>query len=858
MTATPEIERVVGVPPFGDLRRHGDRPALLTDQDVLTYEQLAEHVEALAETLGGPRRLVLIRGGNTIDTVVAYLAALHCGHAVILAPPARPGRPDPWLATHDPDIVVDTDPALQVGVRRSTSAHSLHPDLAILLTTSGSTRSPRLVRLSYGNLTSNADAIAAYLDLGASDRGVLNLPLHYCYGLSVLHSHLTVGAGVVVTELSVVDECFWTLMERRGVTGLAGVPHTFDLLDASGFADRELSRLRYVTQAGGKLAPERVTQYLQLGQRRGWDFFVMYGQTEATARMAYLPADLAEHHPSAIGVAIPGGQLRLDPVDDHADPSIGELVYSGPNVMMGYASAPSDLAKGHELTELRTGDLGRALPGGLLEVVGRSNRFAKVFGLRLDLDEIERHLRSMHLPGACAEVDGSLAVLVEHPDHACRARLAVAELCDVPLWVVHVSDGHIPTTASGKTDHGAVAELARAEVDRAPRHAGGASVDELCELYAGLLGHEVVTPDDTFVGLGADSLSYVELSVRLGERLARLPRDWHLRPIAELASGAGRRTRRGTSTDASVILRAVAIVLIVGTHANLMTVVGSAHVLLAVAGFNAARFLPRHRAAAGRLARSAWRIFLPSFLWIGALVVLTSDYQPATAVMANGFLGSDRWTLDWQFWFLEAVVWTSVGLAAVLAIRPVRRVEQQAPFACALGLVAIAAVLRFALIGVEAGPTERYTGTMVLWCFALGWAAARAHTVLQRGLVTVLAVALTIGFFGDFARELVVVAGIAVLVWAPPVRLPARLATWCGALAAASLSIYLTHWQVYPHLEMDHPFLATVSSLAVGLAYHRLSTPVLDAVERLAIRPTRALRRRASRSAGVARRRSPH
>ena len=105
-------------------------------------------------------------------------------------------------------------------------------------------------------------------------------------------------------------------MEQHGVTGLAGVPHTFDLLDASGFADRELSRLRYVTQAGGKLAPERVTQYLQLGQRRGWDFCVMYGQTEATARMAYLPPELAERHPSAIGVAIPGGRLRLEPVDD--------------------------------------------------------------------------------------------------------------------------------------------------------------------------------------------------------------------------------------------------------------------------------------------------------------------------------------------------------------------------------------------------------------------------------------------------------------------------------------------------------------------------------------------------------------
>lgn len=841
MTATPETERLVGVP-FGDLRRHGTSPALLTDDAVLTFEQLADRVDDLVGRLGGQRRLVLLRGGNSIDTVVAYLAALRAGHPVIMTPAARSDRPDPWLTVHDPDIVIDTDTdGNGVDVRRTTSVHDLHPDLAVLLTTSGSTGSPRLVRLSRTNVTSNADAIASYLGLDANDRGVLNLPLHYCYSLSVLNSHLAVGAGVIVTDLSVVDTCFWDLVERHGVTGLAGVPHTFDLLDASDFADRELSRLRYVTQAGGKLAPERVTQYLQLGQRRGWDFVVMYGQTEATARMAYLPPAMAEHHPSAIGVAIPGGHLRIDPVDDVPDPAVGEIVYSGPNVMMGYARTPQELARGPELAELRTGDLGRLLPDGLLEVVGRRSRFAKVFGLRLDLDQIERHLTSAGMPAACSEVDGSLVVLVERRRHAHGARRAVADLCGLPLWSVHAACARIPTTDAGKTDHRAVATLARGVIARSPRRTGSASPDELCKLYAGLLGRDHVTPDDSFVGLGADSLSYVELSVRLGERVDRLPRDWHLRTIAELSRGDAPTPRRGTSVDPSVLLRALAIVLIIATHANLLTVVGGAHVLLAVAGYNAARFLPRHGPAARRLVRTAWRVALPSALWIGALVPLTSDYEPATAFMANGFLGSDDWTLDWQFWFLEAIVWTVLGVAMVLAVPVMRRFERAAPFVWALGLLAVAAGLRFTLVGVEAGPTERYTGTIVLWCFALGWAAARARTPAQRALVTVLTIMLTFGFFGDAWREALVVAGIGLLIWAPAVRLPAQLATACGALAAASLSIYLTHWQIYPHLEMEYPLLATLSSLAVGLAYHRLSSPVLDAIERTASRATRSL-----------------
>ena len=298
-----------------------------------------------------------------------------------------------------------------------------------------------------------------------------------------------------------------------------------------------------------------------------------------------------------------------------------------------------------------------------------------------------------------------------------------------------------------------------------------------------------------------------------------------------------------------MILRALAILLIVATHANLLTVVGGAHALLAVAGYNAARFLPRHGRAARRLARTAWRIALPSGLWIGTRRACSRrDYEPATALMANGFVGSND---------LDARLAVLVPRGHRLDVarprgrdRRPRRPTARAPRAVRLGARpgrASRPSLRFALVGVEAGPTERYTGTIVLWCFALGWAAARARTAAQRGLVTVLAVLLTVGFFGDLWRELFVVAGIAVLVWVPPLRLPARLATACGVLAAASLSIYLTHWQIYPHLEMDYPLLATLSSVLVGLAYHRLSTPLVDGIERVAVELGRRVRPRSSR-----------
>ncbi|MER5836540.1 AMP-binding protein, partial [Streptomyces sp. NPDC002130] len=373
--------------PFArDLAAHGDRTALITPSGEVTYRALAERVAATAERLGRTRRLVLLAGANRADALVVHLAALAGGHPVLLVPGDSTSTIDALTAAYDPDVVARPDEhgAWTLDERRRTSTHTLHPDLALLLSTSGSTGSPKLVRLSHDNLQSNAESIAAYLGIRQSDRAATTLPPHYCYGLSVIHSHLLRGAGLILTERSVADTAFWEEFRAARGTALAGVPYTFDLLDRVGFARMRLPHLRYVTQAGGRLAPERVAAYAELGRRSGWELFVMYGQTEATARMAYLPPALAHERPETIGVPIPGGSFRLRPVDGIASPDTGELVYSGPNVMLGYAETPADLALGRTLEELPTGDIARRAPDGLYEIVGRRSRFIKILGLRLD------------------------------------------------------------------------------------------------------------------------------------------------------------------------------------------------------------------------------------------------------------------------------------------------------------------------------------------------------------------------------------------------------------------------------------------------------------------------------------------
>ena len=325
---------------------------------------------------------------NDLDSIVAYLAALVGGHPLILLPEDKPAALESLVAAYDPDVVMRPGNGRTVlEERRPGTRHELHSDLALLLSTSGSTGSPKLVRLSHANLQSNAESISEYLRIGPDDRAATTLPMSYCYGLSVINSYLLRGAGLVLTDLSVVDPCFWDIFRRRGATSLAAVPYTFELLERVGFADMDLPSLRYITQAGGRLAPESVRKYAELGRRNGWEFFVMYGQTEATARMAYLPPELAAEVPGAVGIPVPGGSFRIDPVPglEH-----GELVYTGPNVMLGYAESPADLAAGRTSTELRTGDLARQHPAGVYEVVGRRSRFVKIVGLRVDLGQVER------------------------------------------------------------------------------------------------------------------------------------------------------------------------------------------------------------------------------------------------------------------------------------------------------------------------------------------------------------------------------------------------------------------------------------------------------------------------------------
>ena len=291
----------------------------------------------------------------------------------------------------------------------------MNNDLALLLTTSGSTGSPKLVRLSYKNIKSNAESIATYLSITSEERPVTSLPMHYSYGLSVINSHLINGATILLSNYSLMQKEFWTFAKDQNATSIAGVPYTYEMLKRLRFFRMDLPHLTTMTQAGGKLNAALAKEYIEQAYAAGKRFIVMYGQTEATARMSYLPFEKALEKYSSIGVPIPGGNFKLvneGMVMEEADTD-GELVYSGENVSLGYAECQADLSKGDENHGiLYTGDIARRDKDGFYYITGRKKRFIKLYGNRINLDAMEQLLRNNMTGGefVCAGEDDKMVV----------------------------------------------------------------------------------------------------------------------------------------------------------------------------------------------------------------------------------------------------------------------------------------------------------------------------------------------------------------------------------------------------------------------------------------------------------------
>ncbi len=415
------------------LAQFADRPGLIAGDRQLTWGQAVALGRRLTAGLPRPRSLVMLRCRTDIESVAALLALLADGHVPLLVEAdLAPALTAQLAETYRVDAIVD---AAGVSVTGAAPAE-LHPALALLLTTSGSTGSPKLVRLGTAGLAANAAAIAASLDLHGDERPLLHLPISYSYGLSVITSHLHAGAALVPTTAGIMEPAWWATLADHGATSISGVPFHYATLRRFGEARLDLPALRTLTQAGGKLDPRIAAWFADFASRTGRRFVIMYGQTEAGPRIATLPPQLAAAATDAIGRPIPGVDIRLVAEDGTDVPpgAAGEMLVRSPGVMLGYAFGADDLAAGDtQRGELATGDVAVLGEDGLYRIVGRRSRLLKIFGLRINLDEIEARLAAIGHPALAFGEDDRLQLLLETPaSDVAEVRARLTELFSLP------------------------------------------------------------------------------------------------------------------------------------------------------------------------------------------------------------------------------------------------------------------------------------------------------------------------------------------------------------------------------------------------------------------------------------------
>ena len=394
-----------------------------------TYQQIWDMGDELTTDCRG---VVVLECANDAESLARYLALLRKGCPILL-------------------VGKDLDEGVKQSFRETYEGeYEVDPQLGLLLSTSGSTGDRKLVRLSYDNIQSNCDAIVEYLGLTADERPITTLPMEYTYGLSVIHSHVAVGATVILTNHSLFQREFWDMVEKYNITSMAGVPYTYDMFERLRLRNMDLPHLKTLTQAGGHLNEDMQEKYAKWAAETGRRFFVMYGQTEATARMSYIPPERCLEKIGSIGIPVPGGSMAV--AED------GELLFFGANVSMGYATKREDLALGDVNGGcLKTGDMARMDEEGYFYITGRKKRFVKIQGRRISLDRVQEDLQEAF---ACEDI-----ICTGNDDEGITVHTASREVAEreeeildlfIDRWQVRGRFVHIhyideiPRNASGK------------------------------------------------------------------------------------------------------------------------------------------------------------------------------------------------------------------------------------------------------------------------------------------------------------------------------------------------------------------------------------------------------------------------
>jgi acyl-CoA synthetase (AMP-forming)/AMP-acid ligase II len=360
----------------------------------------------------GTHRNIMLISVNNLFFLQAYLAIIKSGNVCIPTDPNMEPenfryisgltKPAILFATREVEkklpvndyrcvLPADMPEVISFNTADNQEKETFPDDCAEIIFTSGSTGKPKGVMISHRNIIANTASIIEYLKLTEDDRMLVVLPFYYCYGLSLLHTHLRVGGSIVYNNSFIFLGTVINNLLTYRCTGFAGVPSHFQILVrmSDTFKKTRFPNLRYVTQAGGKLATVFIDEFRE--SFPDVKFYVMYGQTEATARLSYLPPELYERRKGSLGKGIPGVELRVVNKDgENVIPGeTGEVIAKGDNIMLGYYADAESTGKVLKNGWLWTGDLGEVDEDGFIYLTARKNEIIKVRGKRISPKEIE-------------------------------------------------------------------------------------------------------------------------------------------------------------------------------------------------------------------------------------------------------------------------------------------------------------------------------------------------------------------------------------------------------------------------------------------------------------------------------------
>lgn len=435
----------------------------------ITYGELAEKMNEIGSKVE-PRSIIFILCKNTVGAMVGYLGFIdHEAVPLTLSSKIDCALLNTLIDTYTPAYLwVPQEDVEQYAysivysiygyalLKTGNAPYPIHDKLQFLMTTSGSTGSPKLVRYKKGNLEANAKNVAIAFGWTEKERPVCDLGMQYTMGLNVINSHLCVGATVLLTTFNLLSGEFWDYLKAERATNFTGVPFSYDIFYRLRFERMDLPYLTTLCEGGGKLTDARFMQLAEYAQRNGKRFIASFGTTETSARMACLPAELALTKTGSIGRAIPEGELFLIDEDGEVltEPTAeGEMCYKGPNVTMGYAVCKEDLMKDDEFHGVyHTGDLARRDEDGCYFVTGRLSRFLKLLSYRVSLDQSEQLIQQeFNIECACSGTDQRMNIYITDESKKREVLEFIAEKTKLytSLFKIYVAD-EILRNDSGK------------------------------------------------------------------------------------------------------------------------------------------------------------------------------------------------------------------------------------------------------------------------------------------------------------------------------------------------------------------------------------------------------------------------